>query len=108
MLVDVSVGADGFDDGFRGHADLRDVLDDVLEGDADASGAPLMQAGGNGVVVEGARVEIKLFGDPFRAVPVDEKILDDFAVPVTADGALAAMARSSGRRGECGRGEEIL
>lgn len=94
-LGEAGIGADDGDDAVSGGLDAVGLLEKEIEDGAKIFAAAGVEAGGACVAVDGGDVERRIIAelivDGFRAVPVDEKVLDGFAFGVAADFAFAAM-----------------
>ncbi|MHB8753882.1 MAG: hypothetical protein ACYC92_02850 [Candidatus Acidiferrales bacterium] len=94
-LARVGEGAIGFDgayDAVRGDGAFVGALDNVFEGAAHVFASAGVEAGGVGVIVDGGAVfEKEAAVDAGGAEPVEEHLLDLFAVGVVADGAFALV-----------------
>jgi hypothetical protein len=87
------MGADGTDDGIDRDLGLGGPLDELIKGGEDIFTADLVQTGGAGVAVDGARVgELVLVRYAPDFAPVEEIFLDGLAVRVMADGTFASVA----------------
>ena len=93
LVVDLGVEADGGDDGAGGGADVLGLLDEVLEGGAEAGAALGAKAGGVGVSVNDGLMGDSVFaGDFLGAEPAEVVLVDEFAVLVMANRAFAGVS----------------
>lgn len=103
---EAGIGANGGDDAVGGWRDVGDTFEKEIEDSAKIVAALGVEADGASVAIDGTPVEGvvdgKLAANGLRGVPVDEKLLDGFAVRVVADLAFAAMALEIGSRGRAG------
>jgi hypothetical protein len=97
LVVDLSVEADGGDDGAGGGADGFGLLDEVFEGGAEGGAALGAEAGGVGVAVDdGLMGDSVLAGDFLGAEPAEVVLVDEFAVLVMANRAFAGVSGAVG------------
>ena len=93
LVVDLGVEADGGDDGAGGGADGFGLLDEVFEGGAERGAALSAKAGGVGVAVNGGMMgDLVFVGDFFGAEPAEVVLVNEFAVGVMANRALAGVS----------------
>jgi hypothetical protein len=93
LVVDLGVKADGGYQGVGGDADVFGLLDEVFEGGAEGGAALGAKAGGVGVAVDdGVMGDLVLAGDFLGAEPAEVVIVDELAVGVMADRALAGVS----------------
>ena len=97
---EAGIGANRGDDAVGGGWDVGGSFEKEIQDGAKVPAALGVEAGGASVAIDGAPVEGVINGelaaDGLRAVPVDEKLFDSFAVWVIADLAFAAVALESG------------
>ena len=92
FAVDGAIGAHGAEEPVDGGFDPAGFFDDVAERGAEVALARDEEAGGVGVAIEGAPVDIVMALDVVRMNPVQEFLFDFFALVVLADGAAALVA----------------
>jgi len=97
----MGVDAGGADDDFGSiEAGVVDGFEDVFEDAAELALAAPEEAGSVSVTVDGDAVgELMFLGDQLGAAPADEVTLDEVAVRMGADAALASVASEVGRIG---------
>ena len=92
LVVNVSVGASGFDDGRGVGTDALGFLDDVLESEAEIRLAARKEAEGVSVAIDGGAVgQAEFLDEPNDVAPLEKGFLDGGAIAMLADGAAAAM-----------------
>lgn len=100
LVGEAGIGADGGDDSVSGGLNVCGAFEEKIEDGAKVLAALGVEAGGTRVAVDGRPVEGVINGeqaaDGLRTVPVDEKLLDGFAVGMIADCAFAAVALEAG------------
>lgn len=98
-LTEPTVGADGVYYRLAGDRGAGGLLDYVFQGVADVAAALIVEAYGEGMMVEaGARGQAVVFHDVVGVEPVDEGFLDGLAFRVFADHAFAGVTSSRGGR----------
>lgn len=100
LFREAGIGPDGGDDSVSRGLDVGGAFEKEIEDSAKILAALRVEAGGVGVAVDSGPVEGVINGekaaDGLRAVPVDEKFFDGFAVWMIADCALAAVSLEAG------------
>jgi len=106
------VGAGGGHDGGGSGSDVAGLFENELEGEAEVAAADFVESEGVSVAVDGDPGDVVFveggvvivvggavdeIGDGIGAVPVNEEVLDEFAVGVMADLAFAAVTGERGR-----------
>jgi hypothetical protein len=87
------VGADGSEDSLAGDGGLVYALEQLFDYAAEIAPAAGEKTGGVGVAVERGPVRQLVFaGNPGRAAPMEEFVLDGVAIRMSADFALAGVA----------------
>lgn len=102
VRVDVGEDFDGADDRIGGDGDAVGFVNDAAQRAADVVVAFGEQAGGVGVTVNGAPVDVIVVGDLIDVFPVDEGVVDFVLNVSAADAALLLVAREAGLGRWCG------
>jgi len=99
VLGEAGIGAHGAKDGGAGDLDGFGLLDDGIEDGAEPGFAQGGETGGIGVAVESHAMGQGIHSDDLlSAAPVEVVEIDDGAIFVVADGALAGVAGEVGLR----------
>lgn len=96
LFGEAGIGANGGDDAVGRRRHVGRILEKMVEDGTKIFRAAGVESGGAGVSIDGGPVEDMTNGEfaanGLRAVPVDEKFLDGFAIGMIANLALAAVA----------------
>lgn len=99
---EASISAKDGDDALSGRSDVVGVFEDEFQNSAEIGAALGVKSGGAGMTVNGRPIEpiaaVEFDLDGLRTVPVDEELLDGFAVRMLADEAFAGVALEVGLR----------
>lgn len=97
VAVETRKELDGADDGVGRNFDGHSALDDRFQGEANGVGAAVEETRGVGMAVDRRVVgDAVVLGDLDRAAPLQEILLDGFAVGMAADVAFAIVSARGG------------
>lgn len=103
-VVDRGVGANGAEKRVERDGGFGVAFEDVFEKEAEIAFAAAVEAGGEGVAVDGGFGDAVVELEGRERFPVEEGLLDIVAILAAADGAFALVAFESGRNGGSKRG----
>jgi len=96
VVGETGLGADGSDDGVASDLGLSAAFEDAIQGEAKVFAAQREEAEGVGMSVKGSFRDFIFSGDGPGAAPLQEVLVDRFAIGMAADLAFATVAFSGG------------